>query len=123
MLTTSLLSLALAAFVAAAPAPQTTQSADVVVDLYSDPYCPGSNPLAQPPPQDFQDGLCHSLYGTFKSGQFALTFEGADQSLQFFEDAACTNKTLELTNDGSATGQCFTDSGDGWQGFIYLTYR
>lgn len=119
---TTFLPVALASLASAVAVPQTS-APSVIVDLYPNPQCPGSDPLAQPPPEDFQDGLCHSLEGTFKSGQFSLTFTGATQKLQFFEDPGCTNKTLELYNDGTTTGQCFTDSGEGWQGFIYETYR
>ena len=117
---TTLLSAALTTF--AVTSAQTT-SPSTIVDLYPNVDCPGSDPLAQPPPEFFQDGLCHSLGSAgFKSAQVTLTFQGANQIVKLFEDEACTTETLELRNDGNTTGQCRSDD-KGWRGFIYLTYR
>ena len=125
MLSTTLITLtAIAGLTAAAPAPQATAlPPDVVFDIYPNLDCPGADPVAVPNPNDF-DGYCHSLEGAWKSANIALTFEGATQKLQLFEDEACTVESLTLYNEGNVTGQCFSDPLEaGWKGFIYETYR
>ena len=103
--------------------PQASPVPSVSVALYTTAGCASSDPPTGLPIDNFTDDVCHSPSGCFRSGVFSLEFEGAIQGLRFFADPVCNHQTLQVSNDGTANGQCYIAEGDGWQGMIYITYR